>query len=266
MIKFITISLLTVLLIACNNTKKQNSFELSENTQAKELMQGIWIDDESDNPLLLVKGDTIYYSDPQSTPVYFKIMKDTLYTFGNELARYQINKQTEYSFSFHSLSDNIVRLHKSEDPNDSLAFSGKPVEVIPTYTEVTQKDSVVFYNGIRYRAYVHINPSQIKVIKTTYSEDGISMDNVYYDNIMHICIYEGKKCLFSSNITKQMLENVIPAGFLQQSILSEMSFKNVDRTGFHYQATVCMPETSVCNVADLSVSFDGELMIHAANQ
>lgn len=264
MTKFITISLLTILLIACNNTKKQNSLEQSENVKAKELMQGIWIDDESDIPLMSIKGDTIYYADSQSTPVYFKIIKDTLYTFGNELARYQIDKQTEYSFSFHSLADNIVKLHKSEDPNDSLAFSGKPVEIIPTYTEVTQKDSVVFYNGIRYRAYVYINPSKIKVVKTTYSEDGISMDNIYYDNIMHICIYEGRKCLFSSDITKQMLENVISTDFLQQSILSEMNFKNVDRKGFHYQATVCIPESSVCNIADLSVSFDGKLTIYTA--
>ena len=264
MIKFITTSLLTILLIACNNTKKQNSLEQSENVKAKELMQGIWIDDESDIPLLFIKGDTIYYANSQSTPVYFKIIKDTLYTFGNELARYQIDKQTEYSFSFHSLADNIVKLHKSEDPNDSLAFSGKPVEIIPIYTEVTQKDSVVFYNGIRYRAYVYINPSKIKVIKTTYSEEGISMDNIYYDNIMHICIYEGRKCLFSSDITKQMLENVISTDFLQQSILSEMNFKNVDRKGFHYQATVCIPESSVCNIADLSVSSDGKLTIYTA--
>ena len=138
------------------------------------------------------------------------------------------------------------------------------MEIIPTYTEVTQKDSVVFYNGIRYRAYVYINPSKIKVIKTTYSEEGISMDNIYYDNIMHICIYEGRKCLFSSDITKQMLENVISTDFLPQSILSEMNFKNVDRKGFHYQATVCIPESSVCNIADLSVSFDGKLTIYTA--
>ena len=90
------------------------------------------------------------------------------------------------------------------------------------------------------------------------------MDNIYYDNIMHICIYEGRKCLFSSDITKQMLENVISTDFLQQSILSEINFKNVDRKGFHYQATVCIPESPVCNIADLSVSFDGKLTIYTA--
>ncbi len=262
MIKFIAISLSTVLLIACNNTKRPNISEQSEDTQAKELLQGIWLDDENSIPLVLVKGDTIYYTDSQSVPVYFKIVKDTLYTYGNELTRYQIDQQTEYTFSFYSLADNIVRFHKSEDPNDSLAFSRKPVEIIPTYTEVTMKDSVVFYNGTRYRAYVYINPSQIRVIKTVYSEDGISMDNVYYDNIMHICVYEGKKCLYSSDITKQMLEKVISPEFLRQAILSDMNFKKVDRKGFHYQATVCIPESSVCNMANLLVSFDGKLIIY----
>ena len=80
----------------------------------------------------------------------------------------------------------MIRLHKSEDPNDSLSFVGQEM-IIPTYTEVTKRDSIVNYNGSRYRAYVYINPSKMRVIKTIYTEDGISMDNVYYDNVMHIC-------------------------------------------------------------------------------
>lgn len=53
----------------------------------------------------------------------------------------------------------------------------------------------------------------MRVIKTTYSEDGISMDNVYYDNVMHICVYEGKKSLFASDVTKQMFDKVLPVDF-----------------------------------------------------
>ena len=56
----------------------------------------------------------------------------------------------------------------------------------------------------------------MRVIKTTYSEDGISMDNVYYDNVMHICVYEGKKSLFASDVTKQMFDKVLPVDFLEQ--------------------------------------------------
>lgn len=261
MIRYITIVLLIFLLAACNNAQKQNISGQSEDLTAKELLQGIWLDDESDNPLMLIKGDTIYYTDTQSAPVYFKILKDTFYTYGNELTRYLIDRQTEYSFSFHSISDNIVKLHKSEDPNDSLTFSVKSAEVIPIYTDVTKKDSVITHNGNRYRAYVYINPSKIKVIKTTYSEDGMSMDNIYYDNIMHICIYEGRTCLYASDITRQNFEKIISPDFLQQSILSDMDFKEIDNQGFHYQATICIPESSVCNIINLLVTFDGKLII-----
>lgn len=262
MIKYIAISLLVILLVACNSSKKE--LPLDEDLTAKALLQGVWLDDETDSPLMRIKGDTIYYVDSQSAPVYFKILKDTFYTHGNELSRYHIDQQTEHTFWFHSLPDNIVKLYKSEDLSDTLTFSMSRTEVIPTYTEVTQKDSVILYNGTRYRAYVYINPSKIKVVKTSYSEDGISMDNVYYDNVMHICVFEGRKKLYASDITKQMFSQVIPADFLGQSILSDMNFTGIDSKGYHYQAMICMPESAVCNLANLTVSFDGELDITAA--
>ena len=261
MIRYLAISLLTVLLVACNSTKKQDSFDTIEDTKAKEMLQGIWLDDETESPLIKIKGDSIYYTDAQSTPIYFKIANDTLYTYGNKVTHYKIDQQTAYSFWFHSLSDNIVKLHKSEDINDSLAFSIQAIEATSIYTEITKKDSIVTYNGTRYRAYAYINPSKIKVTKTTYSEEGIGMDNVYYDNVMHICVYEGKKCLYNSDITKQMFGNIMSEDFLQQSILSDIEFKGVSKKGFHYQATICIPESSACNIANLIVDFDGELII-----
>lgn len=263
MTRIIAISLLTVLLAACNNGKKQDFSEQAEDLHAKELLQGIWLDDETDSPLMRIEGDTIYYADSQGAPVSFKIRRDTLYTFGNDTTFYKIDRQTEYSYWFHSLADNIVKLHKSEDLNDSLAFVGKSIEAIPIYTEVTKKDSIVTYDGTRYRAYVYVNPSQKRVVKTTYSEDGISMDNVFYDNIMHICVYEGKKSLYASDVDKQMFAGVVPMDFLEQSILSNMEFTKVDRNGFHYRATLSIPESYVSSIANLTVGFDGKLAITA---
>ena len=69
----------------------------------------------------------------------------------------------------------------------------RTTEVIPTYSEVTKRDSVVMYNGKRYRAYVYVNPSKKKVVKTSYSDEGISVDNVYYDNVMHIVYTKDEK-------------------------------------------------------------------------
>ena len=117
------------------------------------------------------------------------------------------------------------------------------------------------YNGTRFCAYVFINQSKLKVIKTTYSEDGISMDNVYYDNVMHICVYEGKRSLFASDITKQMFDKVLPVDFLAQSILSDTKFVKVNRNGFHYQAVLAIPETSIYSIVNMEVSFKGDLEI-----
>lgn len=261
MTKSVAISLVAIFLAACSSNKNPHTSQLEyEDLNAKEMLQGIWLDDETENPLMRVEGDTIYYADSQSAPIAFKIIQDTLYTYGNDTTYYKIDKQAEHIFWFHSITDNMLRLHKSEDPNDSLCFISQGF-IIPTYSEVTKRDSVVTYNGTRYRAYVYINPSKMRVIKTTYSEEGISMDNIYYDNIMHICVYEGKKSLFASDITKQMFDKVVPADFLLQAILSDTRFIKVDRNGFHYQAVLAIPESSIYSIANMEVGFDGKLTI-----
>ena len=58
-------------------------------------------------PLMRIEGDTIYYADPQNIPVSFKIIRDTMYVYGNNIVTYKIDRQTEYSFWFHSLADEI---------------------------------------------------------------------------------------------------------------------------------------------------------------
>lgn len=256
MTKYLAIALIAFLLVACDSGKKTSSSERVEDKKAKDLLQGIWLDDETESPLMRIKGDTIYYVDSQSAPIAFKIIGDTLYTYGNDSTCYKIDRQAEHIFWFRSMADNVIKLHKSEELGDSLAFATKDV-IIPTYKEVTKRDSIVTYDGVRYRAYVYINPSKKKVVKTTYSEDGISMDNVFYDNVMHICVYEGKKSLFSSDVTKQTFEKVIPADFMAQSILSDIKFIKVDRNGFHYQAVLSIPESSIYSVTNLVVAFDG---------
>jgi len=258
MIKYVAVLLMAVFAACSGNRNPQPLPQEKEDLGAKELLQGIWLDDETESPLMRVEGDTIYYADEQSIPVAFKIMRDTLYTYGNDTAYYKIDKQGVHIFRFHAITDDVIRLHKSDDLNDSVYFVRQEL-VIPTYTEVTKRDSVVTYSSTRYHVYTYINPSTMKVVKTTYSEEGISMENVYYDNVMHICVYEGKKCLFGSDITKQMFGEVLPADFLEQSILSDTKFVKVDRNGFQYQAVLTIPETSIYSVVTMEVNFKGDL-------
>lgn len=262
MIKWGTISmvLVVVLVSSCSSTKNGENSD-REDLTAKELLQGVWLDDETDMPLMCISGDTIYYADPQNAPVYFKVLRDTIYLRGNTLTAYKIDRQTEYSFWFHSLSDDIVKLYKSDNPEDTLAFSTQEVEVIPSTSEVIKKDSVVMYKGTRYRGYVYINPSKMKVIKTVYSDEGIGVDNVYYDNVIHICVYEGKKLLYGKDVTKKVFATIFPEEVLNQTILSDMNFINVDGKGYHYEAMLRIPESSVYHLVSLTIGTDKQLHI-----
>lgn len=261
MVKYIALSLALYLLSSCRNGSATRAAAYGEEDyMAKEMLQGIWLEEETEAPVMRVEGDTVYYVDARTMPVAFKVVRDTFYTYGNDTSFYKIDKQTEHIFWFHSVTDDVVKLYKSDDPNDSLSFVRQSWDV-PIYTEVTKRDSVVTYNGTRYRAYVYINPSTKKVVKTTYSEEGIGMENVYYDNIMHICVYEGKKSLFASDVTKQMFSEVLPKEILEHTILSDIQFKKVNRNGFYYQAVLAIPESSVSSVAELIIDFDGRLTI-----
>ena len=85
MMKYVVISLIVFFSAACSGNKNLYFSEQGkEDANAKELLQGIWLDDETESPLMRVEGDTIYYADVQSAPIAFKIIRDTLYTYGND--------------------------------------------------------------------------------------------------------------------------------------------------------------------------------------
>ena len=94
MIKYVAISLIAIFLMACTGNKNSYfSEEEKEDSNAKEMLQGIWLDDETESPLMRVEGDTIFYADSQSAPIAFKIIRDTLYTYGNDTTYYKIDKK-----------------------------------------------------------------------------------------------------------------------------------------------------------------------------
>ena len=257
----LSFSVAALLLSACQS-RQTTPILRAENSIAKNLLQGIWLDDESESVQFRIKGDTIYYPEASYTPVFFKIINDTLFLYGTEdSTSYKIDKQSEYSFWFHSLSDEVIKLHKSENELDSLAFENKDNRDIPIYDQVAKKDSVMYYGGKRYRGYVYINPSRMKVTKTTYTETGMGVENIYYDNIIHICVYEGRKCLYAKDFNKKDFGELIPSDFIKQDILSDMDFVKITAAGFGYQATLCIPEEASCYNIDITISHDGNLSL-----
>ena len=171
-VKYI-LCLVLVLFCACQKgTRLQN---MPEDKVAKELLQGVWLNDSSEMAVFQVVGDTIRYADPNAPSVLFKIIRDSIYLLGDDTLSYKIVRQGENTFWINTATDILMKLHRS-DEEDQLAFIPQnepvPVNLIQEYVE---KDSVIVYNNIRYRGYVFINPSRYKVVRTIYDENGIGV-------------------------------------------------------------------------------------------
>ena len=152
--------------------------EEKESREAKAMMQGIWVDQESGDVSFRVKGDTIFYADTTSMPAYFKIVGDSL-VFASG-TKYGIEKQTEHLFWFRNQNGDVVKLEKTDDQEISAEFVHETPKIM-TYTHQVKTDSVINYNGERYHWYIAINPTKYKVVKRSYNDDGVEVENVYID-------------------------------------------------------------------------------------
>ena len=245
------------LMSSCSGQPQKKEEMEKEDLIAKEWLQGTWIDDMTETPLFTAKGDTIYYIDEPAAPVAFKIIEDTLKTYGRKVSNYHIKKQGKSFIWIQSFMGDILQLSKAENSQDSLWI---PRQTTKEKTDnVISKDNVVHYNNQRFRGYVYINPTNIKVHQPEITEEGLEIENIYYDNIIHICVYEGKNKLFGRDMKKQDFESLIPAEYYQRAILSDMEFGGVNAKGYQYQATLCIPNSASCYLINISITKDGDI-------
>ena len=245
------------LMSSCSGQPQKKEEMEKEDLIAKEWLQGTWIDDMTETPLFTAKGDTIYYIDEPAAPVAFKIIEDTLKTYGRKVSNYHIKKQGKSFIWIQSFMGDILQLSKAENSQDSLWI---PKQTPKEKTDnVISKDNVVHYNNQRFRGYVYINPTNIKVHQPEITEEGLEIENIYYDNIIHICVYEGKNKLFGRDMKKQDFESLIPAEYYQRAILSDMEFGGVNAKGYQYQATLCIPNSASCYLINISITKDGDI-------
>ena len=117
MTKYVAISLVAILLEHVTAVSPHSSLGQEEDLSAKKncCKESGWM-----MRLRAVdayrEGDTIYYADSQSALLHSKSYGILFYSYGNDTTYYKIDKQGEHIFWFHSIADNMIRLHKSEDP------------------------------------------------------------------------------------------------------------------------------------------------------
>lgn len=251
------IILLALTFSSCGNRSASESVtEQEEDRDSKTMLQGVWVDDETEETALLVKGDTIFYSDSTSMPAYFRVIGDSLVLASG--AAYNIDRLTENLFWFHNQNGDLVKYRRSSNPDEDTAWVHDTPRIM-TYTHQVKTDSVVSYGGERYHWYIAINPTKYKVVTHSYNDDGLEVENVYYDNIMHISVFNGSRQIFSSDFKKQQYGKLVPAGFLDEAILGAMDFDHIDADGLHFDATLCKPDGASCYMIDTQIAFTGKL-------
>lgn len=249
--------LIAVLLIAGCGQQSSSVSEQEESQEAKRLLQGAWLEEDTETFVFRMKGDTIYYADSTSMPEAFKVVGDTLY-IGNAV-RYVIEKQTEHVLWFKSLGGETMKFYKNtEQPDDSIAAQIPDKPQILTLTEVLKRDTVVFYDNNRYHLYLAVNPTKYKVSKHTLNEDGLDVENVYYDNIIHLSIFQGATQLFSRDFRRQFFERHVPKNILPQTVLNDMQYTKTDAKGFHFNTSICIPDGASCYLVEVIVGRDGK--------
>ena len=239
-----------VVLVAC---RQNNSSSLLDDKEAKEMLQGVWVDEESGDVSFRVSGDTLYFADATSMPTYFRISGDSLYLASG--TAYSIVKRTEHLFWINNQNGDLLKLQKGDE--DTEIEQGSPS--VLTYTHQVKIDSVVTYNNRRYHWYIAINPTKYKVTKRSYNDDGLEVENVYYDNIMNVSVFDGARKLFSSDFRKQQYQGLVPAAFLDEAILANMEFNHIDKEGLHFNATLCIPDGATCYMVESTISYTGAL-------
>ena len=249
----ITYVLTFAIFIGCG---QKTANQLPESKEAKQLLQGVWSDVDTENLVFQMRGDSVYYPDSTSMPAYFRVYDDTLYIGSS--ARYHIEKHTEHLLWFESGDGELIKLVKGDGQEDKDAFEVHKAQIL-SLTDVLKKDTVVYYNGNRYHLYVAINPTKYKVVRHTLNEDGLEVENVYYDNIIHLSVFQGDQQLFSRDFRKQQYQQRVPAQFFDQAVLNNMEYSSADEKGLHFNVSLCTPGDASCYLIEHVVSLDGQL-------
>ena len=262
MTKVIPLILLLFLLTACGNKEKPITAPV-EDASAKKMLQGIWLDEESGEPSFRAEGDTIYYPDSTSAPVHFYIIADSIVLDGSRTLRYAILKQSANIFQFVNQNGEVVKLVKSVDKTDNEVFeTEQPIAL--NQRKTIKRDTIVGTGNERYHCYVQVNPTTYKVYKQAYNDDGLQVDNIYYDNSIHVAVFRGNARVYTHDFHKQDFTRLVPKDFINQCILSDMVLKSSNAEGVHYEAQLAIPDTPSIYLVDVAITYKGAMRMNIA--
>lgn len=220
------------------------------------MLQGIWVDSYDEGVAFKVVDDSIFYPTENVLPAYFRIADDTLYIDDIKKSRYAIKRLSPNILEFENASGDVVKLTKSTSEASAHAFEPKN-EVVQIIQELQKRDTVVVAGETRYHCYMQVNPTTYQVLKADYNDAGVGVSKVYYDNIVHVAVYNGATKLYSSDFRKHDFVKFVPEEIMKQSILSDIVYTSCNTEGVLFQAQICVPESAVTYLVNINISKNG---------
>ncbi|MCR5077030.1 MAG: DUF4738 domain-containing protein [Prevotella sp.] len=250
--------MLMILAVFSSCRNKGTDYKVShEDKKAKEMLQGLWTDEEGSDPAMLVRGDSIFYPDSASMPVRFWVYQDTLYIQGQHVNGYKIEKQAPHLLKFSNQNGDEVKLVKSGDKALRSSFDYH-VYAMNTFDEQAQ-DTVVRTDLGYFESKIRVETTPDRVVKSTYNDDGIEVDNMYLDNVASLTILNHGNPVFAHDFRKQEFQSLIPKNFLSQCILRRMSFTHVDTKALYFDVVIGIPDASTTYVIEVRVTPTGRM-------
>lgn len=238
--------------------------EAAVDADAMARLAGIWVNEDTNAVLLKVEGDSIVYADSTVVPARFVVRNDTLVVMGVEEMHYAIEQISDDVFYYQTLTGESIHLVRSHSPADTLAFCHTEPEAIELDAAPVERDTVMYApSGKRYHLYVKVNPSLSKVYVNSYNEEGMAVRTAYYDNVVHIGVFNGATRICSHDFRKADFADFVPSAFYDSAVLANIEFGRIDEEGTHFQAELSQPESYTSYVVNIMVSHEGEITVEA---
>ena len=109
-----------------------------------------------------------------------------------------------------------------------------------TFLEQSQ-DTVIRTDLGYFQSKVHVQTTSDKVVKSTYNDNGVEVDNIYLDNVASLRLYNHGTPVFAHDFRKQEFQSLIPKSFLSRSILRKMYFTHADAKALYYYVIIGIP-------------------------
>lgn len=248
--------LLFLSLMGCKNRGGEETMR-QEDLEAKKMLQGIWLFDDGETAFM-AKGDSIFYPDTTSLPVKFWIANDSLYLKGNHTCHYQVTAQAAHLFKIANPSGDEVKFVKGGKNTSHADFLQARPYALNTF-RTFDSDTVVSNDMGFFDTRIHVETTSDQVIRSTYNDQGIEVDNMYLDNVARVTTYNHGKLVYSHDFRKAEFSQQVPADFLSKCILRGITFSHAAGDALYYDVSIGIPDASTTYVIGLRINSKGNV-------